>query len=386
VTAKHVLVAAVLLGGVLGVIGHGALGARRRGFPPRVALIAGGVAMNDLLSSAEVFDPKTGTFTATTPMSAARFGLTVTGLDRRFALVAGGFSQEVPVTEYVTRGEIYDRAIGAFLPTRSMQQGRIFHQATRLDASHVLITGGQTTVQLPDGRHAVDLQSAELFDRADGTFAAVGDMADARSSHVAAALGSTTVLVAGGIQEPDVLATAEIYSVKTKSFRAIAPMASPRANGVAVSLGPRFALVCGGTSDEEGRHVLSSAELFDLRSEGFVTIEPMFTAREAHTATLLSGGLVLICGGVDDTGSVTAAAELFDVRTRRFITIGPMHVARAFHVAIRLGRGRVLVAGGAGANDSVLDSAEVFDLASRSFSMVGSMTMPRYLAQGAAFR
>ena len=72
-------------------------------------------------------------------------------------------------------------------------------------------------------------------------------------------------------------------------------------------------LVTGGVDQNE--RGLSSAEVFDPRSNSFSPAASMMIPRAQHTATLLSGGSVLITGGGScDCPSKTLyrAVELYD--------------------------------------------------------------------------
>src|SRR5271165_3457621 len=62
----------------------------------------------------------------------------------------------------------------------------------------------------------------------------------------------------------------------------------------------------------------------------FVITGAMLTPRQAHTATLLLNGMVLITGGMDKLGRTIASAELFNPATGRFSATGNMNVARVF--------------------------------------------------------
>jgi hypothetical protein len=67
-------------------------------------------------------------------------------------------------------------------------------------------------------------------------------------------------------------------------------------------------LVAGGTH----LATLSSTELYDSANRTWGTNGPMTTARQLHTATLLTNGQVLIAGGGNDV-SVLSSAELSDL-------------------------------------------------------------------------
>jgi hypothetical protein len=85
----------------------------------------------------------------------------------------------------------------------------------------------------------------------------------------------------------------------------------------------------------------------------------MAHAPVALSATLLSGGRVLVAGGQASTHAALASAELYDAARGSFRPTGSMAVARRSHTATLLTDGSVLGAGGV--NDSgVLASAELY--------------------------
>jgi hypothetical protein len=106
-------------------------------------LIAGGTPTNDegqYLASAELYDPATGSFSPTGPMSGPRFVHTATMLATGKVLLAGGMS--APFDSELASAELYDPATGSFSPTGSMTMVRTYLAATLLQSGQVLIAGG----------------------------------------------------------------------------------------------------------------------------------------------------------------------------------------------------------------------------------------------------
>ena len=91
------------------------------------------------------------------------------------------------------------------------------------------------------------------------------------------------------------------------------------------------------------------------RPAGWTATGDMLANRDAHTATLLLDGRVLVTGGTTDT-DVTSLAEVFDPASETWIAAGEMTEPRYNHTATLLGDGRVLVAGGVGSA-----TAEIYD-------------------------
>jgi hypothetical protein len=115
-------------------------------------LIVGGFGVSEILGSAELYDPRAGTFAATGGMAMARRDHTAT-LAHGKVLVAGG----VEIGPAVATAEQYDPVTGTFAATGSMTVARESHTATLLPNASVLVTGGLDADQ-------VQVESAELYE------------------------------------------------------------------------------------------------------------------------------------------------------------------------------------------------------------------------------
>jgi hypothetical protein len=327
--------------------------------PNGKVLIVGG-AFDEItgLGTAELYDPATGTFTATGTMTAARCSHTATLLPNGLVLIAGGQA----ITELQLTAELYDPAAGTFTATGTMTTGRFagrfLHTATLLPNGLVLIAGGEMRTL---GSSQV-LASAELYNPATGTFTATGNMATTKEYHTATLLPNGQVLIAGG-QQGDVsaLASAELYNPAVGTFTATGTMPVATWKHTATLLPNGQVLVTGGRV----QWTLAGAELYDPAAGTFTATGTMTTARYSHAATLLLDGLVLITGGQGGLGPPLESAELYDPAVGTFTAAGTMNGGRLGggrfeHTATLLGDGKVLIAGG---NESFpsLATAELYE-------------------------
>jgi hypothetical protein len=338
----------------------------------------GYLAQNDsALASAALYDPLTNTFSPTGSMTAARGLHTATLLSDGRVLIAGGGPASWVVivggAPYLASAELYDPKTGTFSPTGSMTTTREGHTATLLADGRVLIAGGNDT-----GGHGV--ASAEIYDPKTGTFSPTGSMMAARGFHTATLLADGRVLITGGdpaawTYSAPFLSSAEIYDPKSGKFTATGSMTTGLAWHTASLLSDGRVLITGGT--EAGSTSLTSAEIYDPKTGKFTATGSMADGRIYHTATLLSDGRVLVAGGcaigpVYAVG-ILASAEIYDPKTGKFTATGSMADGRTYQQATLLADGRVLVTAGEGDNQIVapLASAEIYDPKTGTFSPAG---------------
>jgi len=308
-----------------------------------------------------------GTFVPTGTMITPRLWHTATLLNDGQVLIAGGENNSAGRQNAVSSAELYNPESGSFVPTGSMTTARGLHTATLLPNGKVLITGGRTA----DGRQL--LSSAELYDPDTHTFTATGDMTVARDSHTATLLNNGRVLIVGGWQPSPpsyALASAELYDPSTGKFTATSNMTKGW-------FGPTAALLPDGkvliTSAYQGDGAGLNAELYDPFTGTFINKSTRSCCSFYwHTSSLLPNGTVLIAGGGDaDNGLIQASAGIYDPITGTFASAGNMTTSRYLHTATVLFDRTVLITG-------FFENAELYDSSTGSFSYVSNMIRPRH--------
>ena len=310
--------------------------------PSGEVLVAGGGDLaSEFQASAELYDTVADTWTATVDMAINRSRHTATLLPNGRVLIAGGYTSSVGVTS-VARVDVYDPATGTWSATGNMLADRYYHTATLLPNGKVLVAGGYSF-----SAGLTSVASAELYDPATGIWTATGNMVTDRYEHVATLLPNGKVLVAGGISDSAGMsvASAELYDPATGTWTTTGNMTSDRFDHTSTMLPDGKVLVAGGTANSTGGG-LASAELYDPALGTWTATGNMTTDRYYHTATLLPNGQVLVTSGRSDLGGILTSAELYDPATSTWAATVNMASDRYAPAAVRLHDGRVLVMGG----------------------------------------
>ena len=161
-------------------------------------------------------------------------------------------------------------------------------------------------------------------------------------------------------------------STRAASFGTASNLNTARQVHTATLLSNGKVLVAGGTIDNSTG--LNSVELYDPATNTWNAAANLNTARFRHTATVLLTGKVLVVGGQGSSGYLNSV-ELYDPALNSWSAAGSLAIARGYHTATLLPNGKVLVA--AGYNGSALNSAELYDPVGNSWSTVLSLSTAR---------
>lgn len=299
-------------------------------------LIAGGCTLpgcdevEGQTATAELYDPRTGTFARTGSMGQIRVSQMAARLDDGRVLLAGGYSGRQPTAAL----EIYDPASGRFHDAGSLRTPRADGTATRLRDGRILFTGGS------DGRGV--LASAELYDQHTGQSMPTGSMTVPRSIDAATLLNDGRVLVVGGATTGGkVVASAELYDPATGEFSATGALAHFRYKHGVAKLKDGRVLVVGGAPDFDLGDRYHQTEIYDPKSGRFRAGPPLRYGRYHIPDALvtLRSGRVLVAGDAPQL-------EVYDPKSGRARPVGSIGVGLSFSTATALDTGKVLIVGG----------------------------------------
>jgi hypothetical protein len=137
--------------------------------------------------TADIYDPATGRFSRTGLMSTPRGYATATALMDGRVLLVGGSEAADPYGDLAS-AELYDPRNGTFSATGAMHQARFWHASALLHDGRVLVVGGGSP----------PAASAEIYDPTTGEFTQVeGAMTQPRTAVTAVTLADGRVLVLG---------------------------------------------------------------------------------------------------------------------------------------------------------------------------------------------
>ncbi|MCB9876013.1 MAG: hypothetical protein H6835_00290 [Planctomycetes bacterium] len=328
------------------------------------------------LASSELWSYRRMQRQAGPSMSVARaLHLTVQLNDGR-TLVIGGADQNGNV---LSSCEIYDPATNSFSTTGSMGTPRILHAACRLADGRVMTCGGTSTLA-PDLTAAVlgTLNTAEIYNPATGTWSGTANIGGYRLAPALTLLSTGQAMVSGGVQitflfgfpiGAGTTTAAQRWNPATGTWGSAASMSVARAGHHfnQVTLNDNRVLMTGGTFLSltslsplvVSTGTIAGAEAYNPTNNTWTTYN-MASNRALHSATKLPDGRVVVCGGAQGTLDVPVpidGVEVFNPVSNSWSGAPALLQARASHVASMMPDGTLVLFGGQG-SASTLTSIE----------------------------
>lgn len=333
----------------------------------------GGPGGANSLASAEVYDPRTNTWSYGPTLNLGRVAHTTTRLSTDEVLVVGGDTVQPDQPAAPTNSvELFDPATNSWRPGAAAALGRGDHTATILPDGRVLVVGGEALEPSTGQRRA--LASAEVYDPRTNRWAVVEDLGRPRVGHTATVLPDGRVVVSGGETpavngQREVTSGVEVFDPATGRWSLSGDLTTGRSGHTATLLPDGRVLVVGGqTTETRGGRVRlvgvaaaipsATAEVFDPQSGSWRPVASLGTARVGHSATLLPGGQLLVAGGYAlDGDRPLASAERYDVAANSWAAF-PLPIARAGHTATLLADGSTILVGGKAGPDSYVEQVD----------------------------
>jgi uncharacterized repeat protein (TIGR01451 family) len=280
----------------------------------KVLLAGGGNRCGGVFSSAALYDPTTGTWSSTGSMTAGREWHSAVLLSDGRVLVAGGLGSTSPFPS-LSSAEIYDPATGTWSATGSMATqrfGSVVPFLTRLSDGRVMAAAGSSGNGFSSSPNG---PQAEIFNPVSGTWSATGSLSVGRAGGTFSLLDDGSVLAAGGSDAtPAIHSSAEMWDSATETWSMTASLAGPRVSHGSAVLADGRVLAMGGNGT--GGTFYDTAEVYGpaifTANLGIVKTDPPTRAptgqNRTYTITVTNNGPETAYGvTVTDTlpGSVT---------------------------------------------------------------------------------
>ena len=308
---------------------------------------SGLVATANYLSSAELYNPSTGTFSPTGSLSVGRAQHKTTLMPNGMVLIWGGITSS-SAPENSTTAEVYNPTAGTFSVINNMPAGFIL--------SATSLTNGQVLLMFENSAAGAYISFAYLYNPATSTFTNTGASVPF-ISQAAALLPDGTVLLATGASgtkgsgrgtTTTYASNAEIFNPSTLTFSSTGAQVYP-GGGATLSLPNGNVLITGGLDS-------TTQQTYNFASQTF-TSGPAMSIPWA----LLNDGNIVSDPEVDLSNN-TDVIRLYNASTASASNVGYTLVFRnQIETVTPLPTGGVLFAGGEDENGNALSSAEIYE-------------------------
>lgn len=317
-------------------------------------LIAGGSDANGPTAGVDIFNTD-GTWSSAPAMISPRVHQACAVLPGGQVLAAGGLTTGNAITN---SAELFNLSANAWTQLPAMTQARAGATASLLPDGRVLLGAGQTS--------SGPSNTLEIFDPKSQTFSFAGILSAARQDAAATVLHDGRVLIVGGTGpdangNPTVLASSDIYDPFTGSVSSGPALNLARSKHSATTQLDGKVVVIGGN---DGSNDLASIEVYDPAAGGNFTVLPavLGTPRSGHLAFLLPNNNEVMVAGGQSAGVGLASAELYvpwgNQGSGAVQATGTMSAARsqASGASLSAVNGLTLMAGGSAQNSAELYS------------------------------
>lgn len=260
----------------------------------------GGRDHPEVLSTLQIYNPKTNKFSIIGEMKVPRRYHTATLLPDGQVLIIGGGS-----IKFIHHAELFNpktnktREIGNTIYSYYRPSAILTKDGVFITASFNPLTKDIT-------------RDAELYDINKGKFISVGNLNYKRVSPNLLLLKNGDVLISGGIWGDKGKHSIEIYHNKTKKIEKLEGL-SIRDSASIIQLKNGTILETGGNGPGLDISYYKTAKIIDIDLKTKRTIGDMKKVRSGHSCTLLPNGKVLITGGWDGN-RVLKSSEIFNYR------------------------------------------------------------------------
>ena len=330
-------------------------------------LVTGGTMLDTDLNSAEILDLSTGLWENTASMNQKRRDHMATQLDDGRVLVAGGVVKTTQAdgsvsTQYLSSVEIYDPTTASWSAAASMN-------SPRSNAIMIKLTDGRVLVASGNSVNYTSLTSAEIYDPSADSWTPAGTMLSTASNRADATLLNNGKVFIGPGQPSYVFGpvnNAQIYDPNSNTWIATAVMNTPRFYPSSTTLNDGTVLVAGGyivTGEFWGFPVTDCnlpSEIYNPSTNSWQETGYMNVGRQSHQATRLPDGNVLAFGNNAWCQVFDDSAEMYDAATGTWSAASSTLLEHSSAGKTDLSDGKILLSGGIRAGNVPFKVSEIY--------------------------
>ena len=268
------------------------------------------------IATVEMYDPETDTWERKADMPTARAGVSTVVVDGKIYAIGGGQTKKfqrglgwVYGGKVLSTIEMYDPVTDTWTQKADMPVPRV-GRACVVDGK-IYIVGVSAANKKRD-----PLGSVDVYDPATDTWAAVESMNHARAAPAVSVVDGM-IYVMGGVGWPRVLnrpgpflSSVEVFDPKNNRWTEIAEMPTPKALHTASVIDGKIYVIGGGFRGNGLFQYLSTVEVYDPETDRWTEERDIPTRRSGHKAEVINGN-IYIFGGSNDVFRPLTTVEVY---------------------------------------------------------------------------
>ena len=273
------------------------------------------------LSKVEMYDPETDTWEQRTNMPTPRSAVSTSVVDGKIFAIGGDQAEKIKVprgyswkTKKLTTVEMYDPATDTWTQKADMPTPRSYLSTSVMDGKIYAIGG------MSNSNEQWRLETVEVYDPATDTWAKTESINKARSCAAISVVSGEMYAIGGrgwsGIQsEPDpYLASVEVFNLKANQWQEITEMPTPRTSHTASIVDGKVYVIGGYVQEDKEYKNLATIEIYDPATDRWTQAPDMLIGRSGHTTEVIDGQIYIFGGDSDGAEGPLTSVEVYDPR------------------------------------------------------------------------
>jgi len=293
-------------------------------------------------------------------------------LDDGRILIVGGRNSDSALSSC----EIYDPSTNSWTTTGNLLQARYRTQTVKLADGRILATGGLTDLNV------ATTATCEMYDPSSGSWRFTSPMNDARENHSSVLLPDGHVVLVGGLDanQPLYLTSVDLFDPATEQMKRLAPMLIPQfGEQVFYSVVLNGLFVVGGSSGGFNGTWVNTTQLLSFFDSTWKNGASAISPHDAPSVQL-PDERVVTPGGRIGSNVFTTLVENFEPVSNTWATIGNIDQAHWAGAAYLIGSDTVLQFGGStnsSPSDPRIAGSSVVNLKNKLETIGPAMLSPR---------